>query len=68
MPNPVEKWNSSSNAPAAPASGRAAGLSADEPSIDAAVLMGGRREVTILHAGTEYRLRVTANNKLILTK
>ncbi|MET7241861.1 hemin uptake protein HemP [Methylobacterium sp. EM32] len=33
-----------------------------------AVLMSGTREVTILHAGEHYRLRVTANNKLILTK
>lgn len=26
------------------------------------------REVTILHAGAPYRLRLTANDKLILTK
>ncbi|GJE58143.1 hypothetical protein MPOCJGCO_0221 [Methylobacterium trifolii] len=31
-------------------------------------LMNGRREVVILHAGERYRLRVTANDKLILTK
>ncbi len=36
--------------------------------IDSAALMRGRREVTILHAGERYRLRVTANDKLILTK
>ena len=32
------------------------------------VLMNGRREVVILHAGERYRLRITANDKLILTK
>ncbi|MCQ4189577.1 hemin uptake protein HemP [Methylocystis suflitae] len=36
--------------------------------IDARALLGERREVTIIHAGERYRLRVTANNKLILTK
>jgi hemin uptake protein HemP len=30
-------------------------------------LLGVRREVIILHAGREYRLRVTQNGKLILT-
>ena len=32
------------------------------------VLMQGRREVVIVHDGSTYRLRVTSNNKLILTK
>lgn len=36
--------------------------------IDARVLLGEKREATIIHAGERYRLRVTANNKLILTK
>ncbi len=31
-------------------------------------LMGNDREVIILHQGEEYRLRMTSNNKLILTK
>lgn len=31
-------------------------------------LMGGDREVIIIHEGDEYRLRLTSNNKLILTK
>jgi hemin uptake protein HemP len=31
-------------------------------------LLKGAREVTILHAGEAYRLRVTSNDKLILTK
>ena len=31
-------------------------------------LIGDGPEITILHDGERYRLRVTANNKLILTK
>lgn len=31
-------------------------------------LMSGERELVIEHAGQEYRLRVTRNDKLILTK
>jgi hemin uptake protein HemP len=36
--------------------------------IDSAALLGGRRELTILHGDQVYRLRLTASNKLILTK
>ena len=38
------------------------------PVFDVRQLIGGGREVIILHAGERYRLRVTANDKLILTK
>lgn len=31
-------------------------------------LLGERRELVILHEGEMYRLRITKNNKLILTK
>lgn len=31
-------------------------------------LFAGANEVLILHAGEEYRLRITKNGKLILTK
>ena len=31
-------------------------------------LLGGGREAIIVHNGEDYRLRVTANGKLILTK
>jgi hemin uptake protein HemP len=31
-------------------------------------LMGGTRELIILHAEDQYRLRITSNGKLILTK
>ncbi|BDV36386.1 hemin uptake protein HemP [Methylocystis iwaonis] len=31
-------------------------------------LLGEKKEATIVHAGERYRLRITANNKLILTK
>jgi hemin uptake protein HemP len=38
------------------------------PSVDSVALMGGRRELIIRHGADAYRLRVTASNKLILTK
>lgn len=36
--------------------------------IDVAGLLGTDREAILLHNGDRYRLRVTANNRLILTK
>lgn len=36
--------------------------------INARDLLGERRDVTIIHAGERYCLRITANDKLILTK
>jgi hemin uptake protein HemP len=36
--------------------------------VDSAALMGGRRELIIQHGTGSYRLRITASNKLILTK
>ena len=31
-------------------------------------LLGTQKKLQIIHAGAEYTLRITANNKLILTK
>ena len=36
--------------------------------IDSHTLLQGSREIRIHHAGQEYRLRLTQNDKLILTK
>jgi hemin uptake protein HemP len=36
--------------------------------IESASLFQGRQEVVIAHDGHEYRLRITRQNKLILTK
>ncbi|MCZ8133374.1 MAG: hemin uptake protein HemP [Steroidobacteraceae bacterium] len=36
--------------------------------IDSAALLGGARELCINHSGEIYRLRITRQNKLILTK
>ena len=38
------------------------------PRIPVTELLGGGREAVLLHDGTEYRLRLTSNGKLILTK
>ncbi|MBI3198146.1 MAG: hemin uptake protein HemP [Rhodospirillales bacterium] len=40
----------------------------DIPVVDSSALMNGRRELVIRHNGQTYRLRVTASDKLILTK
>lgn len=40
----------------------------ETPVIDVRDLLAGGREAIILHAGERYRLRVTAQEKLILTK
>jgi len=36
--------------------------------VGTAELFGHRREIVIEHGGDEYRLRITKNDKLILTK
>ena len=38
------------------------------PRIDASTLLESGREVILVHKDTEYRLRLTSNDKLILTK
>jgi hemin uptake protein HemP len=38
------------------------------PVVDVRDLLAGGREAIIVHAGERYRLRVTAKDKLILTK
>lgn len=40
----------------------------DIPVADSTALMSGKRELVIRHNGQAYRLRVTASDKLILTK
>jgi hemin uptake protein HemP len=37
-------------------------------SIESATLFAGRTELLIIHNGSPYRLRITRQNKLILTK
>ena len=38
------------------------------PAVDSVTLMKSRRELIIRHGADTYRLRITASNKLILTK
>lgn len=61
----MSKKSDDSNAPRPGANPRR-----DEPplEIDTRELLGTSREVTIIHDGERYRLRVTSQNKLILTK
>ena len=41
---------------------------ADRRTIESAALFDGETEVLILHNGEQYRLRITRQDKLILTK
>lgn len=43
-------------------------LTAADGPVDSVTLMKGRRELIIRHGAETYRLRITASNKLILTK
>ncbi len=36
--------------------------------LDVRELLGSAREIILVHQGEEYRLRITSNRKLILTK
>jgi len=38
------------------------------PRIDASTLLSASREIILVHNEQEYRLRITSNDKLILTK
>lgn len=38
------------------------------PAIPVHALLGAHREVVLIHNGEPYRLRITAKNRLILTK
>jgi len=39
----------------------------EQGKVTSATLLGPRRELVIVHNGREYRLRLTQNDKLILT-
>ena len=58
-----------SQSPCAPRPDDVVGETTDiVPSVDSVTLMKGRRELVIRHGADSYRLRITASNKLILTK
>lgn len=44
------------------------GTTSDVRSMDVRALLGDQRELRLEHEGQIYRLRITANGKLILTK
>jgi hemin uptake protein HemP len=58
-----------SESPRSTRPGEGGGETADaNPTVDSVTLMKGRRELIIRHGVDTYRLRITASNKLILTK
>ncbi|QSA96937.1 hemin uptake protein HemP [Methylococcus sp. EFPC2] len=53
---------------APPVSESEAGVRKQRRRISSSELLGVERELVIEHGGSEYRLRITSNDKLILTK
>ena len=51
-----------------PRVGRKPEAGAERKVVTSEQLLGGAREIAIRHEGQEYRLQVTRNGKLILTK
>jgi hemin uptake protein HemP len=64
-----EERNPTSRTPAPPGADRA--VRDADPSlreIGVETILAGRREAVLVHNGVRYRLRITSNDKLILTK
>ena len=57
-----------SSSPAGASAPARVGMSRGLSRIDSGRLLAGARELVIEHAGQEYHLRLTRNDKLILTK
>ncbi|MGB0133578.1 hemin uptake protein HemP [Dokdonella sp.] len=63
-PPPTEQTADAWQAPGSEANRQ----TAPKSRVDSSSLLQGGRELLIAHAGQEYRLRLTRNDKLILTK
>lgn len=68
MTPPSSEGSSSIPDPAARATGGGRKIDMVSDRLDSRDLFVGTREITIGHAGETYRLRLTSQNKLILTK
>ncbi|AMK79344.1 MULTISPECIES: hemin uptake protein HemP [Methylomonas] len=51
-----------------PAADASPELQQGRPRLNSQLLFGAQNEIVIEHQGDEYRLRITSNDKLILTK
>jgi hemin uptake protein HemP len=60
--------NASNGAPEPSGTAAARSIAVQDNQIDSKNLFVGTREITIAHGSEIYRLRLTAQNKLILTK
>jgi hemin uptake protein HemP len=54
--------------PRKPAAHRGRDEQGSTTAVTSEALLGKRRQLSIIHNGQRYTLRITANNKLILTK
>jgi hemin uptake protein HemP len=64
----IRKGKSMNHQPRLPRAAEPESVSGAPLVVDSVTLMSGRRELIIRHGEDTYRLRVTASNKLILTK
>ena len=64
---PQQSQGSASSGPAS-SGPTSSGPAPSVPEVDVQALVAGGREAVILHEGERYRLRITTNRKLILTK
>jgi hemin uptake protein HemP len=64
----VSCWSGRLNSPIIPSQAPRQDTQPNSTPIDSTSLFQGRQEVVIFHDGHEYRLRITRQNKLILTK
>jgi hemin uptake protein HemP len=62
------EWNDSKSGPGAAQSGPERQAATPLPRFKVSDLLGEGREAVLEHEGQEYRLRITANRKLILMK
>jgi hemin uptake protein HemP len=68
MPNKAQNWPHWMPERASDAAARRAFPPLRTPRVTTDRLMRGRREIVVQHGLEEYRLRITATGKLILTK
>jgi hemin uptake protein HemP len=61
-------WRTLERIPTNPAANRVRGGHESTTVVTSEALLGKQRQISIIHNGERYTLRITANNKLILTK
>ena len=63
-----QAWRTLERTPTNPAANRVRDGHESTTVVTSEALLGTQRQISIIHNGERYTLRITANNKLILTK